>query len=77
MFVFGKKDVVKSINNCMLKELYITKRLKHKLEQNFSSDKLNFTIHQIIKIKSGDVADTLIKNYGGLVGVYYYPQILS
>ena len=61
----------------MLKELYITKRLKHKLEKNFSSDKLNFKIYQINKIESGDVADTLIKNYDGLIGVYYYPQSLS
>lgn len=74
LFVFGKKNVQTAIDDCLLKELYITKKLKQKLEKNISKDKLNFTIYQLAKLKNNDITDVLIKDYGGLVGVYYYPQ---
>jgi hypothetical protein len=76
LFVFGKKKINKAIQNSMLKELYITKKLKNILIKNISKEKLNFKIYELIRLKKNDITNIFIKNYDGLIGVYYYPQTI-
>ena len=42
-----------------------------KLFENFETDVLNFKINIIEKIEDGDAGDRL-KQFGGLIGIYYY-----
>lgn len=71
LFVIGKEDITTAIMSYMLKKLYITKKLSKKLFENFEEGVLNFEINIIEKLEDGDAGDRL-KQFGGLIGIYYY-----
>jgi len=75
LFVFGKlkKEILESIENFQLKELYIEKRKLDILKQCICDDScLNFKIIEIESLEEGDIASQFIDNYKGLMGIKYF-----
>lgn len=75
LFVFGKLkfEIKDAIEAYLIKELFIQKEKYEKL-QTFIEDKsaFNFKVYFIDKIENGDIGDTFIKNYNGIMGIKYY-----
>ena len=71
-FIFGRNNIVREIENYMIKILFITPKLYNKIVDNIDPSLLNFTIYKIKKIDHGDYGHILIKDYGGMVGIKYY-----
>ena len=75
LFVFGKLkfEIKDAIEAYLIKELFIQKEKYEKLK-TFIEDKsvFNFTVYFIDKIENGDIGDTFIKNYNGIMGIKYY-----
>lgn len=72
LLIFGEKEISEAINNYMIKTLYITPKKSKLLRQNISNDFLNFEIIELARIKKGDIFDTFVKDYSGIIGVLYY-----
>ena len=74
LYVFGKlKDEIKeAIEMYLLKELYIEDKKLDRLKKIVNNDFLNFKIIEIKSLKDGDIGDSFIKNYNGLMGIKYY-----
>ena len=70
--IFGKKDISEAINNFLIKKLFINPKLYKILKDNADSSTLNFEIIIVQSLKSGDLGQTLNKNYNGMVGIKYY-----
>ena len=70
--IFGKKDISEAINNFLIKKLFINPKLYKNLKDNADSSTLNFEIIIVQSLKSGDLGQTLNKNYNGMVGIKYY-----
>ncbi len=75
LYVFGKLkfEIKDAIEAYLIKELFIQKEKYEKL-CTFIEDKsaFNFKVYFIDKIENGDIGDTFIKNYNGIMGVKYY-----
>lgn len=74
LYLFGKLkiDFKEAIESYMLKELYIEENKLEKLKTFVEPELFNFTIIPIKVIEKGDIADSFIKNYNGLMGIKYY-----
>lgn len=74
LYVFGKlkMEILQSIENFQLKELYIQDTKLEKLKSIVDHETLNFTIIPIFSIEKGDIADRFIQDYNGLMGIRYY-----
>lgn len=72
LFVFGKKDVGKSIMNYMVKTLFITPDLLKKLQNKLKPDMFNFEVIIIKSLEPSDLGSTFIVNYDGIIGIKYY-----
>ena len=75
LFVFGKlkKEILESIENYQLKELYIEKRKFEILKECVKDDScLNFKIIEIVSLKDGDIASQFFNDYKGLMGIKYF-----
>ena len=75
LFVFGKlkKEILESIENFQLKELYIEKRKLDILKQCISDEScLNFKIIEIESLIDGDIASQFFNDYKGLMGIKYF-----
>ena len=74
LFIFGKlkKEILEAIECYQLKELYIEERKLDKLRNFVDDSYLNFTIIPIQSLENGDIANTFIKDYNGLMGIKYY-----
>lgn len=72
LLIFGTKEITTSINDYMIKTLFITPKKLKILKENISSDYLNFEIIELARIEKGDIFDTFVKDYSGLLGVLYY-----
>ncbi len=72
LFLFGKKDVSKGIMGYLIKKLFITQKLLTKLKNKIDDSLLNFDIVIVDSLKSGDIGDSFIKEYCGLIGIKYY-----
>lgn len=75
LFVFGKLkfEIKDAIEAYLIKELFIQKEKYEKLK-TFIEDKsaFNFKVYFVDKIENGDIGDTFIKNYNGIMGIKYY-----
>jgi hypothetical protein len=56
----------------LIKKLFINPKLYKILKDNADSSTLNFEIIIVQSLKSGDLGQTLNKNYNGMVGIKYY-----
>lgn len=72
LFLFGKKEVSNGILGYQIKKLFITQKLLDKLKSKIDNSLLNFEIIIVDRLKSGDIGDEFIRNYGGLIGIKYY-----
>ena len=70
--VYGKKEIGDAIQNYMIKKLFINPKLLKILKEKAEPSVLNFEIVVVQSIKSGDLGQTLNKDYGGMVGIKYY-----
>lgn len=66
------KDLEKGIQNFMVKTIYATPKKIEKLREVFDKDTLNFRMVEIRRVEKGDIFDTLVKQYKGIVGFSYY-----
>ncbi len=75
LYVFGKLkfEIKGAIESYLIKELFIQKEKYEKL-LTFVEDKsaFNFKVYFIDIIENGDIGDTFIKNYNGVMGIKYY-----
>lgn len=75
LYVFGKLkfEIKDAIEAYLIKELFIQKEKYEKL-CTFIKDKsaLNFKVYFVDKIENGDIGDTFIKNFNGIMGIKYY-----
>lgn len=75
LYVFGKLkfEIKDAIEAYLIKELFIQKEKYEKL-LTFIEDKsaFNFKVYFVDKIENGDIGDTFIKNYNGIMGLKYY-----
>ncbi len=75
LYVFGKLkfEIKDAIEAYLIKELFIQKEKYEKL-YTFIEDKsaFNFKVYFVDKIENGDIGDTFIKNFNGIMGVKYY-----
>lgn len=71
-FLFGKSEISKGILDYMVQKLFITKKLLKSLKKNISNEYLNFKIVIIDKYENGDIGETFIKNYDGIIAIKYY-----
>ncbi len=74
LYVFGKLkfEIKESMENYLLKELFIEEEKLEKLKTFVSEELFNFKIFPIKVIEQGDVADNFIKNFNGIMGIKYY-----
>ncbi len=72
LFIFGRQNVGNQILNYGVKKLFITSKLYNNMIQKVEPQYLNFEIIVVNKNTDGDYADTLIKNFDGIVGIKYY-----
>jgi len=74
LYIFGKLkiDFKDAIESYIIKELYIEENKLEKLKTFIEPDLFNFTIIPIRVLENGDIADSFIKNYNGLMGIKYY-----
>jgi len=72
LFLFGKKEVSQGIMGYLIKKLFITQKLLTKLKNKIDDSLLNFDIVIVDSLNSGDIGDSFIKEYEGLIGVKYY-----
>jgi hypothetical protein len=72
LFLFGKKEVSQGIIGFLIKKLFITQKLLIKLKNKIDDSLLNFDIVIVNSLISGDIGDSFIRDYGGLIGVKYY-----
>ena len=70
--VYGKKEIGEAIQNYMIKKLFINPKLLKTLKEKADASILNFEIIIVQSLKSGDLGQTLNKDYGGMVGIKYY-----
>lgn len=66
-FVF-KAEVHQAISDFRLKELFILE----KNYKDFDLENVNFNVVKVKSLKKGDGADTLDKNFSGVIGVTYF-----
>lgn len=72
LFLFGKKDVGKAIQNYMVKELFVTPKLLNILLKKLDNSYINFKITEIVSLEYGDIGDKFKKDFGGLIAVKYF-----
>ncbi len=74
LYVFGrlKFEIKDAIESYSLKELFIQREKYEKLRSWIDHDAFNFKVYFIEKLESGDVADTWIQNYNGVMGIKYF-----
>lgn len=72
LIIVGKKEISNAITNYMIKMLFITPKLLFNLKKKIGSEYLNFKIIEISRIEKGDLFQTFVKDFGGLLGVLYY-----
>jgi hypothetical protein len=74
LFVFGKLkfEIKDAIESYSIKELFIQKDKYQKLHSWIDKDAFNFKVYFIDRIESGDIGDTFIQNYNGVMGIKYY-----
>lgn len=66
------KDIEKALVGFMVKTLFCTEQMFNKLNKLLPKENLNFEIVIIKRLESGDIYDTLEKDYRGIIGIYYY-----
>ena len=75
LYIFGKLkfEIKDAVETYLIKELFIQKEKYEKL-YTFVEDKnaFNFKVYFVDKIENGDIGDTFIKNFNGIMGVKYY-----
>jgi len=72
LLIFGQNEISQAINDYMIKTLFITPKKSKLLKKNIDNDFLNFEIIELARIKKGDIFDTFVKDYSGILGVLYY-----
>ena len=74
LFIFGKLklEIKESIENYIVKELYIEEKKLEKLKTFIDEEYFNFTIIPIKSIEDGDIASIFIKDYNGLMAIKYF-----
>jgi len=66
------KDLIKAINNSMLKTLFYCVEKKEKLYETFNKELFNFELIEIKNLEKDDISRTLYNDYGGFIGESYY-----
>ena len=74
LYIFGKLkiEIKEAIEMYIIKELYIEEHKLEKLKICIDDACFNFKIYLIKSLEYGDVAESFIKNYNGLMGIKYY-----
>ena len=74
LYIFGKLkfEIKDAIESYTIKELYIEDIKLEKLKSFIDTTFLNFKIIPIKSLEMGDIADTFIKDYNGIMGIKYY-----
>ena len=74
LFIFGKLkfEIKESIENYIVKELYIEEKKLEKLKTFIDEEYFNFKIIPIKSIEDGDIASIFIKDYNGLMAIKYF-----
>ena len=74
LYLFGKLkiEIKDAIETYSIKELYIEDRKLEKLKEFIDESYFNFKIISIRSLESGDLAESFIKNYNGIMGIKYY-----
>jgi hypothetical protein len=74
LYIFGKLkiEIKESIENYLVKELYIDEKKLDKLKLLVDNSLLNFKIIPIKSLQNGDIADNFIRDYNGLMAIKYY-----
>lgn len=71
-FLFGPKEVSWGLENYMIKKLFINPKLFKQINDNSSDLISNVDITIVQPMETGDIGQTLNKNYGGVVALKYY-----
>lgn len=74
LFIFGKLklEIKESIENYIVKELYIEEKKLEKLKTFIDEEYFNFKIIPIKSMEDGDIASIFIKDYNGLMAIKYF-----
>lgn len=74
LYIFGKLkvEIKEAIESYSIKELYIEEKKLEKLKTFIDNTLLNFKIITIKSLEGGDIADSFIKDYNGIMGIKYY-----